>query len=114
MSNLTVSQVLVDMMPLLIMMLLLLGFSAFFSASEAALFSLRLADRSALKKGTHVQRLTDQLLDDPDRLLSGVLFWNLVVYVGTIMGASPPPTPNPQQPYKIHRDSGWLQKIVPG
>ena len=75
----TAAQVLLDGLPLLVVMLLLLLLSALFSASEAALFSLRLADRAALRKGTRSQQLADQLLDDPDRLLSGVLFWNLVV-----------------------------------
>ena len=47
--------------------------------SEAALFSLRQQDRRFLKAGTRAQRLAADLLDDPDRLLSAVLFWNLVV-----------------------------------
>jgi putative hemolysin len=53
--------------------------SAFFSASEAALFSLRGAERRALPKGNSAERTAALLLEDPDRLLSGILFWNLLV-----------------------------------
>jgi putative hemolysin len=60
------------------MSLLLLG-SAFFSASEAAMFSLRRAQRRELSKGSAAQQTLARLLDDPDRLLTAVLFWNLVM-----------------------------------
>ncbi len=60
-------------------MAVLIGMSGFFSASEAALFYLRPADRRKLEKGKVRQRIAVQLLKDPDRLLSAVLFWNLVV-----------------------------------
>ena len=53
--------------------------SAFFSASEAALFSLRRAQRRELSKGSRAQQIIARLLDDPDRLLTAVLFWNLVM-----------------------------------
>jgi len=59
------------------MALLLLG-SAFFSASEAALFSLGGAGWARLAAGNRPQRLAARLLADPDRLLTAVLFWNLV------------------------------------
>ncbi len=62
-------------------MAVLVGFSAFFSASEAALFSLRAPDRAALRRGNRRQRTAYQLLSDPDRLLSAVLFWNLLVNI---------------------------------
>ncbi|MEM8681320.1 MAG: CNNM domain-containing protein [Planctomycetota bacterium] len=62
-------------------MLLLIGLSAFFSASEAALFYLSWADRRQLAAGNHSQRVAARLLHDPDRLLSAVLFWNLVVNI---------------------------------
>jgi len=68
-----------EVMPWLIAMAVLIACSAFFSASEAALFSLRQQDRRFLKAGTRAQRLAAELLNDPDRLLSAVLFWNLVV-----------------------------------
>ena len=60
-------------------MALLIGASAFFSASEAALFYLRSEDRLRLRSGNRAQQLVDRLLEDPDRVLSAVLFWNLVV-----------------------------------
>ncbi len=62
------------------MFVLIIG-SAFFSASEAALFSLSAKDRRRLLTGSGAQRLAAQLLEDPDRLLSAVLFWNLVINV---------------------------------
>ncbi len=71
-----------ELTPLLAAMLVLLILSAFFSASEAALFSLRATDLAILRVGTRGQRRADRLLDDPDRLLSAVLFWNLVVNIG--------------------------------
>ncbi len=70
---------LLKMMPSLIAMGILVCCSALFSASEAALFYLRPVDRRAMKRGSTADRIADQLLDDPDRLLSAILFWNLVV-----------------------------------
>ncbi len=60
-------------------MAVLLACSAFFSASEAALFYLRHDDRKALRDGNRSQQIAAALLDHPDRLLSAVLFWNLVL-----------------------------------
>jgi CBS domain containing-hemolysin-like protein len=60
-------------------MALLVACSALFSASEAALFFLRPRDRRAMKRGTTAERMADRLLDDPDRLMSAILFWNLVL-----------------------------------
>ena len=60
-------------------MVLLIGCSAFFSASEAVLFCLRWSDRRLLSGGSRSQRAAEQLLADPDRLLAAVLFWNLVI-----------------------------------
>jgi putative hemolysin len=67
--------------PWLIAMAVLIGCSAFFSASEAALFCLRWPDRRRLAGGTRSQRAAERLLSDPDRLLSAVLFWNLVINI---------------------------------
>jgi CBS domain containing-hemolysin-like protein len=67
------------LLPGLLAMSLLLLCSAFFSASEAALFSLRRAQRRALGQGGMAQQAIARLLDDPDRLLTAVLFWNLVI-----------------------------------
>jgi CBS domain containing-hemolysin-like protein len=53
--------------------------SAFFSASEAAFFYLRPPERRRLALGTHPQRLAARLLQFPERLLTAVLFWNLLV-----------------------------------
>ena len=63
----------------LLTMALLLLCSAFFSASEAAMFSLRKAQRKELAKGSKAQQIIAGLLDDPDRLLTAVLFWNLLM-----------------------------------
>ena len=60
-------------------MAVLLLCSAFFSASEAAMFSLRRAQRRELSKGSRAQQIIARLLDDPDRLLTAVLFWNLII-----------------------------------
>lgn len=62
-------------------MAVLIGLSAFFSASEAALFYLRPGDRRKLEYGNARERAAFRLLTDPDRLLSAVLFWNLVVNI---------------------------------
>jgi len=67
------------LLPGLLAMLLLLLCSAFFSASEAALFSLRRAARRELSKGGRSAQAVARLLDDPDRLLTAVLFWNLLI-----------------------------------
>lgn len=72
-------------------MLVLLLCSAFFSASEAALFSLRRVQRRELGKGTRAAQAVARLLNDPDRLLTAVLFWNLltnlsIFTIGSIIG----------------------------
>lgn len=71
----------IEALPWLIAMAVLIGFSAFCSASEAALFSLRPSDVQTLARGTAAQRKAATLLDDPERLLSAVLFWNLVINI---------------------------------
>ena len=55
--------------------------SAFFSCSEAALFSLQPDDRRALRTGNAAQRVAVNLLSRPDRLLTAILFWNLLVNI---------------------------------
>lgn len=69
------------MAPWLISMAVLMVGSGFFSASEAALFSLTNRDRRSLQHGNQGERLTFALLENPDRLLSAILFWNLVINV---------------------------------
>ena len=68
-------------LPWLLTMVVLIGCSAFFSASEAALFSLRGPDRRLMATGNSAERVAEELLQNPDRLLSAVLFWNLVVNI---------------------------------
>ena len=70
---------LIEIWPWLAMMVTLIACSAFFSASEAALFYLRPRERQLLADGSPSERAAAALLDDPDRLLSAVLFWNLLV-----------------------------------
>ncbi|WP_145090177.1 CNNM domain-containing protein [Rosistilla carotiformis] len=60
-------------------MLLLILMSAFFSGSEAALFSLQPLDRRRLKSNKRDGPRIEHLLMDPERLLSAVLFWNLII-----------------------------------
>jgi CBS domain containing-hemolysin-like protein len=72
---------------LIAMAALALG-SAFFSCSEAALFYLRRQDRRSFASGNSAQRIAARLLDDPDRLLSAVLFWNLVINIAYFAIAS--------------------------
>ncbi len=67
--------------PLFAAMLLLAVSSAFFSCSEAALFSLRSDDKRALRGGTAAGQAAMRLLNLPDRLLMAILFWNLIINV---------------------------------
>ena len=58
----------------------LLVFSALFSGSETAIFSLSHGQREALKQlRPNASRRIEQLLSDPDRLLGTLLLGNLVV-----------------------------------
>lgn len=65
--------------PLLLAMVLLMAASGFFSCSEAALFSLTRSLRDAMRRGTDAERFAESLLDQPDRLLTAILFWNLLI-----------------------------------
>jgi len=60
-------------------MICLACFSSFFSASETALFYLSHEDLRKFRVGNSRQRLVAQLLSKPDRLLTAILFWNLVI-----------------------------------
>lgn len=64
--------------PWLSAMLVLIFCSAFFSSSEAAFFYLHRADRRRMSRGSRAQRAAAALLNEPDRLLTAVLFWNLL------------------------------------
>lgn len=60
-------------------MLVLLLLSSFFSASEAAYFSLTLSQRRALALGSAASRVAYRLALRSERLLMGILFWNLAI-----------------------------------
>ena len=60
-------------------MSLLILFSAFFSSSETAFFFLSRDQISRFSAGNGRQKVVAGLMDNPDRLLTGVLFWNLVI-----------------------------------
>ncbi len=66
-------------LPWLLPMLVLMVFSAFFSGSEAALFSLSPRDRRLLQRGERNGNWVRSVLSNPSRLLSAILFWNLVI-----------------------------------
>jgi len=65
--------------PLLAAMAVLICASAFFSGSEAALFYLGREERQAMQSGGAAQRLVIRLLERPQRLLTAILFWNLLI-----------------------------------
>ncbi len=67
--------------PAFIAMAMLAVCSAFFSCSEAALFSLQPEDRRALKAGSRAQRMAIRLLEQPEQLLMAILFWNLIINI---------------------------------
>ncbi len=66
-------------LPGLAAMLALMGLSAFLSASETALFFLSHDEIRGFRMGRARERAAAALLSDPDRVLTGILFWNLVV-----------------------------------
>ncbi len=65
--------------PLFAAMLALVAASAFFSSSETALFSLSPDELEQLRRSGTQGRVATRLLETPDRLLTAILFWNLVV-----------------------------------
>ena len=75
-------------LPFFLTMVLLMTLSAFFSSSEAAFFYLRRDQRKALAKGNRPERIAAKLLENPDRLLASILFWNLLVNVAYFALAS--------------------------
>lgn len=60
-------------------MLVLMLSSGFFSCSEAALFYLGREDCQLMLKSGPGARAAVRLLDHPQRLLTSILFWNLVI-----------------------------------
>lgn len=66
----------------IILMLLLLGCSAFFSGSETAFFNLSRRQITLLKKSGHrLQKLAAKITGEPRQLLSCLLFGNMTVNV---------------------------------
>lgn len=73
---------LLDYLPQVILMTILLCFSAFFSASETAFFSLTREEiRRFEKSPSRVERLVRLLLKTPKNLLITILFGNMLVNV---------------------------------
>ena len=68
-----------SLLPWLATMAVLMACSGFFSASEAALFYLQPKDRRDMASGGPADKAAAALLETPDRLLSAILFWNLVI-----------------------------------
>ncbi|MEN1681594.1 MAG: CNNM domain-containing protein [Planctomycetota bacterium] len=68
-----------DYLPYLLAMVALALASGVFSCSEAALFYLRREDREQLAAGGPGERAAERLLRRPERLLTSILFWNLVI-----------------------------------
>jgi len=62
-------------------MTLLMVMSALFSGSEAAYFSLPHRERLRLRRSGVPGRIAASLLSDTDRLLSAILFWNLLINI---------------------------------
>jgi CBS domain containing-hemolysin-like protein len=66
-------------LPWLVPMVLLAFLSALFSGSEAALFSLRDKELKNLRRRGASGKMAADLVSTPERLLSAILFWNLMV-----------------------------------
>ena len=73
---------LADLVPQLLVLVVLVGASAFFSGTEVALFSLRRVDKQQLGQSKHVSdRLILRLLKRPRRLIATILIGNELVNV---------------------------------
>ncbi len=66
-------------LPWLAPLLTLALLSCLFSGSEAALFSLRDRDLKTMRRRGRSGQMVVKLLEQPERLLSAILFWNLLV-----------------------------------
>lgn len=67
----------------LVVLLILLMISGFFSASETALMSLsKIRIRHLVEENVKGSKLVQKLLDDPSKLLGGILIGNNVVNIG--------------------------------
>jgi putative hemolysin len=67
--------------PLILTVIVLLLFSAFFSGSETAFFSLSRFMVIEMEKGDGRKRMIPRLLDEPRKLLVTILFGNLLVNI---------------------------------
>jgi putative hemolysin len=65
--------------PGVVAMLCLVLASGFFSASETALFYLSHDELRGLRAGRPREHMAASLLSNPDRLLTAILFWNLLI-----------------------------------
>lgn len=81
-------ETIIALLPLLVVMVALMGLSAFCSASEAALFYLSPKDRREMKSGSRSEQIAVELLLNADRLLAAVLFANLLANVSFFALAS--------------------------
>jgi CBS domain containing-hemolysin-like protein len=86
-------------------MLVLTAASAFCSCAEAAMFSLQGDDRRALRRGNAAQRTAIELLGRPDRLLTAILFWNLVFNFGFFIVGS-------VVEYRLHEQSRHTESAI--
>ena len=66
-------------LPGVVAMFCLVLASGFFSASETALFYLSHDELRGLRSGRPREHMAAALLSDPDRLLTAILFWNLLI-----------------------------------
>jgi CBS domain containing-hemolysin-like protein len=66
-------------LPGVIVMLALVLVSGFCSASETALFFLSRDEIRSFSQGTGRQKMAASLMSSPDRVLTAILFWNLLV-----------------------------------
>lgn len=73
----------------LILLIILLILSGFFSASETALMSLsKIRTRHLVEEGVKGAKLVEKLTDDPNRLLGSILIGNNIVNIGASALAS--------------------------
>ena len=72
-----------DHLPLIIAVIVFLLFSAFFSGSETALFSLQRSNVAGMSSGSKNQRRVASLLSAPRKLLVTLLFGNLLVNIAS-------------------------------
>jgi len=83
-EGLSVMNVLIQLLPfllILLMMIILLSLSAFFSGTETALFSLTRAQTRRMQHGSPGDRRATSLLRNPQSLLSTILVGNMFVNV---------------------------------